>query len=62
LKWSDEKVHFWQMCTLKEHLRTVVSVAFSSDGMRVVSGSDDNLVKIWVAPTVAEVSSWVVVR
>lgn len=62
LKWSDEKVHFWQICTLKGHVWDVVSVAFSPDGTRVVSGSelDDNRVKIWDAST--EVSSWVVVR
>ena len=59
----DEKVNFWQMCTLKGNLWAVVSVAFSPDGTRVVSGSesdqesDDNLVKIWDASAVSEVSS-----
>ena len=51
------------MCTLKGNLWAVVSVAFSPDGTRVVSGtesdqeSDDNLVKIWDASAVSEVSS-----
>ena len=39
------------------HSGTVNSIAISPDGKRVVSGSDDNLVKIWNAETGAEVSS-----
>ena len=35
----------------------VFSVAFSSDGKLVASGSDDELVKFWDAETGAEVSS-----
>jgi WD40 repeat protein len=35
----------------------VNSVAFSPDGKRIVSGSDDTLVKIWDAATGDEVSS-----
>jgi WD40 repeat protein len=35
----------------------VRSVAFSRDGKRIVSGSDDNLVKIWNTETGVEVSS-----
>ena len=58
----DDKVHFWQMCTLKGNLWAVVSVAFSPDGTRVVSGSHDTLVKIWDAATGAEVTSSVGVR
>ena len=38
------------------------SVAFSSDGKLVVSGSDDMLVKIWDAETGAEVSWFVGMR
>jgi WD40 repeat protein len=45
----------WQMCTLTGHSRDVNSVAFSPDGTRVVSGSYDNLVKIWSSETGAEV-------
>ena len=44
----------WQVCTLAGQ-RTghggpgkVISVDFSPDGERIVSASDDNLVKIWV--------------
>ena len=43
------------MCTLTGHNRAVVSVMFSPDSKRVVSGSDDMLVKIWNAVTGAEV-------
>ena len=44
------------MRTLRGHTRPVRSVAISSDGTRIVSGSLDRLVKIWNAETGAEVS------
>jgi WD40 repeat protein len=47
------------VCKLTGHQEWVLSVAFSADGKRVVSGSWDNLVKIWNAETGAEVSSFV---
>lgn len=34
---------------LKGHSNTVRSVAFSADGRRIVSGSDDNSVRVWDA-------------
>ena len=43
------------MCTLTGHSGMVLSVAFSEDGKRVVSGSGDNLVKIWDADKGSEV-------
>ena len=46
------------MCTLTGHVGWVRSVAFSPDGKRVVSGSADNLVKIWDIATGAEVNSF----
>ena len=55
LKLSDEKVHVWQVRTLTGHSQRVNSVAFSPDGKRAVSGSDDKLVKIWSSETGAEV-------
>ena len=45
-----------QIRTLTGHTALVRSVAFSPNGNRVVSGSGDNLVKIWNAETGAEVS------
>ena len=45
------------MRTLTGHSDWVRPVAFSRDGTRVVSGSRDNLVKIWNVETGAEVSS-----
>ena len=45
----------WQVCTLRGHSGAVYSATFSSDGKRIVSGSSDNLVKIWDAATGAEV-------
>ena len=46
---------FWQVRTLAGHSGSVLTVAFSPDNKRVVSGSDDKLVKIWDANTGAEV-------
>ena len=37
------------------HTDSVISVAFSPDGTRIVSGSHDNTIKIWDAKTGAEV-------
>jgi len=47
----------WQVRTLTGHSGSVISVAFSPDGTRVISGSDDKLVKIWDTETGAEVCS-----
>jgi len=57
--WGESDVMmFWQVCTLTGHTGQVRSVMFSPDGKRIVSGSEDNLVKIWDAATGAEVSSY----
>ena len=50
------------MRTLTGHSGIVLSVAFSWDGNRVVSGSQDHLVKIWNVETGAEVRSFVEMR
>ena len=47
----------WQVCTLAGHSSTVMCVAFSADGKRVVSGSADCLVKIWDVEIRTQVSS-----
>ena len=47
------------MCTLAGHSHDVLSVRFSPDSKRVVSGSIDGTVKIWDAETRAQVSSLV---
>ena len=51
-----------QVHTLQGHSDSVCVVTFSPDGTRVVSGSDDRLVKIWNTETGAEVSSFVGMR
>ena len=45
-----------QKCTLTGHSREVTSVAYSPDGIRIISGSADNTVKVWDAATGKEVS------
>ena len=40
---------FFDMYLLSGHASVVMSVAFSADGSKVVSGSDDKTVKIWSA-------------
>jgi WD40 repeat protein len=47
----SERDHDWQTKTmiLEGHRNPVTSVAFSSDGSRIVSGSDGNTVRIWDA-------------
>ena len=53
-----------QVHTLTGHSSSswVLCIAFSRDGKRVVSGSDDGLVKIWNTETGAEVRCFVGVR
>ena len=48
-------------CTVKGHLSSVLSVAFSPDGKKVVSGGADKRAKIWDVETGAEVSIFAVV-
>ena len=48
--------HLRQVGTLRGHEDAVNAVAFSPDGKRVVSGSRDNIVKIWDTATEAVVS------
>jgi WD40 repeat protein len=39
------------MLTLKAHADPVTSVAFSPDGYRMATGSQDGTVKVWEATT-----------
>ena len=55
---GDEKLVWNPECPVAGH-SGVNSVAFSPDGSRVVSGSDDTFVKIWDVATGALVSSFV---
>ena len=54
---SDKSVRVWDASTgetlkvLKGHTDSVWSVAFSTDGGRIVSGSDDKSVRVWDAST-----------
>ena len=55
--WPDKpQVRFPGLCTLTGHSETVNSVAYSPDGKHIVSGSDDNTVKVWDSQTGTEVS------
>jgi len=45
-----------QECTLTGHSGHVRSVAYSPDGKHIVSGSDDNTVRVWDSQTGKEVS------
>ena len=47
----------WQVFTLRGHTGRVYSVAIFPDGKRIVSGSQDELVKIWDVATGVEVIS-----
>jgi WD40 repeat protein len=44
-----------QLATLSGHADSVLTVAFSPDGSRIASGSDDGLVKVWDSQSRAEV-------
>ena len=44
------------MRSLAGHTSTLAAVNFSPDGLRIVSGSWDKLLKIWDVQTGAEVS------
>jgi WD40 repeat protein len=54
--WPNFRVSFNRECTLGGHTDYVRSVAYSPDGKHVVSGSEDNTVKVWDAVTGEEVS------
>jgi WD40 repeat protein len=46
-----------EVASLAGYTRVVSSVAFSPDGQNIVSGSNDNLVKVWSGSGGKEVAS-----
>jgi hypothetical protein len=55
--WPDKpQVRFPGLCTLTGHSGIVWSVAYSPDGKHVVSGSDDETVRVWDSQTGKEVN------
>ncbi len=46
-----------EVASLAGHTNGVLSVTFSPDGQHVVSGSDDNLMKVWSVSARKEVAS-----
>ena len=56
--------YYWQrqahleLKTLRGHLSTVVSAAFSPDGQRIVTGSEDQTAKVWDAASPNQVAAW----
>src|SRR5205807_1708766 len=56
---DDKLIHVWNAADGKEikalagHQAAVLSVAISSDGAKIISGSADKTVKLWPMPTAA---------
>ena len=59
---GDEDFVWNRECPVAGHTGAVLSVAFSPEGTRVVSGSQDCLVNIWDTKTQAEVRIFVGLR
>jgi WD40 repeat protein len=56
--------YYWQrqthleLKTFRGHQETVLSVAFSPDGQRILTGSWDGTAKVWEAATAKQVAAW----
>ena len=47
-----------ELLTLKVYEKRGMSVAFSPDGQRILTGSDDNTAKVWEAATPQQIARW----
>jgi WD40 repeat protein len=47
-----------ELLTLNGHESPVESVAFSSNGRRIVTGSQDKTARVWTAASPEEVEAW----
>ena len=47
-----------ELLALKGHDHWVLSVAFSPDGKRIVTGSRDQTAKVWISASSEEVAAW----
>jgi WD40 repeat protein len=47
-----------ELLTLKGHSGAVKAVAFSPDGQRIVTASEDGTAKVWQAATAEDVATW----
>ena len=60
----DQSVRVWDALTgvelkvLKGHTGYISSVAFSNNGMQIVSGSNDNSVRIWDVSSCEHLTTW----
>ncbi len=55
--WNIEHGHEKVIGVLDGHIRPVASLAFSSDGSKLISGSDDSTIKLWDMRTWNEVQT-----
>ena len=47
-----------ELLTLKGHTDWIGTVAFSPDGQRILTGSKNDIIKVWNAATPQQVARW----